>query len=205
MRRLIFSIIILSSTCALAGIYDLPQAELVMNKKYDISSEYSAQLGYLPVGAFNKYIGLGGSYLKLFNETHGWEVANVIIPIEIQTNLKKVLISDITYGASEDDFAVLKAMITTGYFYSPFYTKSLLFNSNLIRSQLSFVTSAGAAIFNIGTIPTGSLGIVQRFFYGEKSSISFDARYYAFLTNRDNVRSQISLMAVFSFGIGNKK
>jgi len=102
-----------------------------MNKKYGLSDELTLQAGYFPVGAFNKYVGLGGSYTTVFNGNHAWEVINGIYTIEMAAGLKKDLID--FYAGSEDQFAVLKYLATTNYIYSPFYSKSLLFNSSVTR------------------------------------------------------------------------
>ncbi len=183
-----------------ADVYDLPATEIVMNKKYRLMDEMTGEIGYLPVGAFNKYAVAGLSYTHLFNDSQGWEVINAMYAMEMQASLKKDLING--FGAKESDFAVLRVLATTNYVFSPFYTKSLLFNSRIVHSQLSFVAGGGVANFTILTAPALDLGLIQRFFLSRKTSLKLDFRYYAFFSEQKTVRNHITLVAGFAFNFG---
>ncbi len=196
------SLVLQYGQMAHADVYDLPATELVMNKKYHIANEGTFGLGYLPVGAFNKYLAVGGSYTHLFNDVHGWEVANILYTVEMQAALKQDLIAG--YGGRSEDFAVLKFLATTNYIYSPFYTKSLLFNSSIVHSQLSFLAGGGVANYSILTAPAVDVGIIQKFFLGEKTSLKLDFRYYTFFSTQKTVRNHITMMAGISYNFGAK-
>lgn len=197
---LIFAIFISAACLARADVYDLPVAETVMNKKYKLKDETTLGVGYLPVGAFNKYALVGASYTHLFNDTHGWEVLNANYAIELQASLKKDLID--LYGADESKFAILKYLATTNYVFSPYYSKSVLFNSSIVHSQLSFLIGAGVANYSILTAPAIDVGVIQRFFIGQDTSLKFDFRYYTFISDNKTVRNHISLMAGIAFNFG---
>lgn len=185
---------------AQADVYDLPATEIVMNKKYRLMNEMTGEVGYLPVGAFNKYAVAGLSYTHLFSDSQGWEVLNAMYAMEMQASLKKDLIEG--FGAKASDFAVLRVLATTNYVFSPFYTKSLLFNSRVVYSQLSFVAGGGIADLTILTAPVVDLGLIQRFFLSRKTSLKLDFRYYAFFSEQKTVRNHITLVAGLAFNFG---
>lgn len=185
---------------ARADVYDLPATEIVMNKKYRLMDEMTGEIGYLPVGAFNKYAVAGLSYTHLFSDSQGWEVLNAMYAMELQASLKKDLIAG--FGAKASDFAVLRVLATTNYVFSPFYTKSLLFNSRIVHSQLSFVIGGGMADFTILTAPAVDVGLIQRFFLGRKTSLKLDFRYYAFFSEQKTVRNHITLVAGWAYNFG---
>ena len=196
----ILSSFLISFSMASADVYDLPAAETVMNKKYRLMDEMTGQLGYLPVGAFNKYMVAGASYTHLFNDVQGWEVVNAMYAMEMQASLKNDLIAG--YGAKDDDFAVLRILATSNYVFSPFYTKSVLFNSSIVHSQLSFVAGGGIANYTILTAPAVDVGIIQRFFLGKKTSLKLDFRYYAFFSDQKTVKNHITLVAGLAYNFG---
>lgn len=202
MKNIFFALILTLGFASVskADVYDLPKAETVMNKKYRLMDEATFGLGYLPVGAFNKYALVNASYTHLFNDVHGWEVINANYAIELQASLKKQLIDE--YGGEESSFAVLKYLATTNYVFSPFYSKSVLFNSSIVHSQLSFLIGGGVANYSILTAPAIDVGLIQRFFVGEDTSFKFDFRYYTFLSNNKTVRNHISIVVGMAFNFG---
>src|SRR4051794_38040737 len=128
--KFVIGLVILFSSVVFADVYDRPQFETVMSKKYRMRSELTLDAGYLPIGSYSKYTTAGAAYTYQVNVVHGWEVLNYWGAQEIRQNLKKELLN--SYGAVEEDFAVLKSIVTSNYVYSPFYTKSILFNSSVV-------------------------------------------------------------------------
>lgn len=202
--KILILLLSLYSINAVADIYDLPEPELIMSRKYEVKSELTLNLGYLPVGAFSKFVLGGGSYTKYFNDNQAWELINVLGAAELSSGLKKELLA--SYGAEPETFPVLKFVATTNYILSPFYTKSLLFNSSVVYSQLGFAIGAGFAQFSIDPAPTVDFGIIQRFYWGDNHSLKIDIRSYTYLSGRseiqETVRNHIYVILGYSFFFG---
>lgn len=207
MKKLVsFFIILLMALITKADIYDVPAAELVMNKKFNVSNEIDLQFGYVPTGSLSKYGLIGISYAKFFTPNHGWEVLNLLYTHELQTSLKKTLLAPPPDGygdlVASGDLAQQKALITTGYLLSPFYTKSLLFNSKLIYSQTTFPFSAGVGLFNIGTVPVASFGMEQTFFITKNSAVKFDFRYINYFSKNETLKNNFNMIIGYAINFG---
>lgn len=181
-------------------VYDLPEVKPIINMLYPSTSEISLNLAYFPIGAFNKHIGFGGSYLYFPDPNHAWEVISASYFMESASGLKQTLIE--TWGAREEDFAVLQYMAKTGYSYVPFYSKSILFNSYLIHSRTLLNFSAGIASFKIEQPPLIAVGFGQNFYYGSGKGVKFEVDYLHFFKNNNYIQDQltISLGLVFAWG-----
>jgi outer membrane beta-barrel protein len=173
-------------------VYDLPPQEVIMNQKYKAKDELSLKFGYLPIGAFNKFAGGGLSYTHMFNQNHGWEIVNGIYVVELEQNLKKLLVAE--YGATKQDFNVLRGLVTSNYQFAPFYSKSLVFNRYITHSQLSILIGGGMALFEPKKIPTADIGLVQKFHLNQRFGLNFDFRYYYFFSNERVRINQISML-----------
>lgn len=200
---ILLSAIYFAASFARADVFDLPEPEPVMNKKYTSQSDITFSVGYLPVGAFNKHVDANLSYIHLFNENHGWEVINAAYLYELRKSLKKVLMQ--YYGATDNDIRVLKYLVSSNYVFAPFYTKSLLFNSKIVYSSLSFVTGPALGFFNNGILPGADLGLIQKFYLDEKYSLKFDARYFYFFANSGVMTNHIVLNVGLSYNFGGLK
>lgn len=193
-------------------LFDLPKPELVMKKQFSDKNDLTLSAGYFPMNSFAKYALLGASYIHYFNDSHGWEVLNAQMALEQRTSLKRDLLdpsngySNIFDGVSrpitENDFATLQYMASTSYVYSPFYMKSLFFNSSQVHMRLSILFGAGMAQFQTLSCLVTSTAIVQKFMFNPGNALSFEARFMSFLTKEDTVRDNISLSLgyVFSWG-----
>ena len=181
-------------------VYDLPEVTPIINQLYPSAQEFSINLAYFPIGAFNKHIGLGGSYLSFPNPNHAWEVLSAYYFMESASGLKKTLIE--SWGAKEENFAVLQYLVKTGYSYVPFYSKSILFNSYLVHSRTLLNVSAGLASFKIEQPPMLSVGFGQNFYFGEGKGIKFEVDYLHFFKSNAYIQDQltISLGLVFAWG-----
>lgn len=183
-----------ASTASAKDIYDIPEVKPILNQLYPASHEFSVTGAYFPVGAFNKHLGLGGSYLYYFTPNHTWEVTGYGFT-ELPSSLKKVLIE--SYGASENDFAVLQGLVKTGYQWVPFYTKSILFNSTLIHSRTFFGFSVGAASFKIESPPLVSVGFAQDYYFAQNTGFKFAVDFLHFFSKNKYIQDQLTI----SFGL----
>jgi outer membrane beta-barrel protein len=193
-------ILIFAALPSWADLYDLPTPSLVMNKKYEARNQFGIALGYLPMNSFSKYMTVGLNYTWKPTDVYGWEVINVQGASEIASGLKKELID--SYGQEAQDFAVLQGLATTNFVYSPFYMKSLLFNSEMVHSQLSFMVGAGMAKFSTKSVPVLDAGLALKFFLQSKNAFDVDIRYYSFSSDDRTIRSNIMLTANYAISFG---
>lgn len=183
-------------------VYDIPEIKPILNQLYPSDSEFSVNFSYFPVGAFNKHLGLGGSYLTFMNPNHVWEVISASYFMESASGLKKTLIE--SWGAQESEFAVLQYVAKTGYSYMPFYSKSILFNSTLVHSRTFLSFGGGVAGFKIESPPLVSIGFAQNFYFGEGKGFKFAVDFLHFFKNNKYIQDQltISLGILFAWGDG---
>ncbi len=181
-------------------VYDIPEVTPIINQLYPATNELSLKLAYFPIGAFNKHIGLGASYLRLINPNHGWEVLSGYYFLEMPSGLKTAVID--SFGAKADTFPVLKYMLKTGYTYVPFYSKSILFNSYLVHSRSYLNASVGVSDFQIEKPLFVSIGYGQNFYFGADYGIKFELDYVNFFKKSNYIQNQmtISVGMVFAWG-----
>jgi outer membrane beta-barrel protein len=199
-KFIIFIILILGVNAFAKDVYDIPPVKAILNPLYPSDQEISLSVSYFPIGAFNKHIGFGGSYLNFINENHVWEVLSAYYFVESASGLKQVLLE--SYGASESEFAVLQFMAKTGYAWSPFYSKSILFNSSLIHSRTFLSFSAGFASFKVESPPLVSVGFGQNFYFGEGKGLKFAVDYINFFKKNDFIQNQLTISAGLLFAWG---
>jgi len=187
--------------------YDLPKVVAVQNRTYYLNSDLTVNLGWLPSDAFNKGYTIGGSYTYFFSDYLGWEVVNANYSFNSETNLKKDLLEN--FGAAVEnvgfggilDFIVY--YFTSNVVYTPLYTKSLLFNKNIVRGEVSFVFGAGGAGFDeSGLRALITAGAYLRFFTKEDRSWKFDFRNNVYFEKSLGAVNTISLMVGYSMQLG---
>ena len=198
-KSVLFFILFLffGGTVQAKDVYDIPSVRPILNPLYPSSSELSLGFAYFPIGAFNKHIGIGGSYQTFLTENSVWEVISAYYAVEMPSGLKNALIQ--SYGASESDFAVLQFMAKTGYSWSPFYTKSILFNSKLIHSRTFLNFSGGIAGYKIESPPLVSVGFGQNYYFGESSGLKFGVDYMHFFKNNKYIQDQLTINLGYLF------
>lgn len=181
-------------------VYDAPEITPVINQLYPSKNELSIKVAYFPIGAFNKHLGIGGSYLSLENPNHGWEIISGYYFLEIPSGLKSSVID--SFSADPGSFPVLRYMIKTGYTYVPFYSKSILFNSSLVHSRSYLNVSAGLSDFKIESPPFISFGYGQNFYFGNSYGTKFEVDYVQFFKKNNYIQNQLTISAgiVFSWG-----
>lgn len=197
---LILFFVSLAAVAAPKDVYDVPEMTPIINQLYPSASEFSLKLAYFPIGAFNKHVGIGASYLRLENPNHGWEVLSGYYFLEMPAGLKNSVID--SYGASAETFPVLKYMLKTGYTYVPFYSKSILFNSYLVNSRSYLNASVGVSDYQIEQPPFLSVGYGQNFYFGRDHGVKFEVDYVNFFKKSNYIQNQltISVGMVFAWG-----
>jgi outer membrane beta-barrel protein len=193
-------------------LFDLPKPEPVMNKLHLNKNDLSVFAGYFPMNSFAKYYMIGGAYTRYFGDTHGWEVLNAQMASEQRTSLKSDLLNpangytNISNGTARPilakDFATLQYLLSTSYVYSPFYMKSLFFNSSQVAMKLSFLLGAGMAQFQTVSATTVNAAVLQKFIFASGNALSFEARYLAFLLKDDTIRDNIALNFAYVWSWG---
>ncbi len=183
-------------------VYDIPEVTPIINKLYPSTSELALKLAYFPIGAFNKHLGFGATYLTLFSPNHGWEVLSGYYFSEMPSSLKNAVIE--SFGAKASTFPVLKYMVKTGYDYVPFYSKSILFNSYLIHSRTFLNISAGVSDYQIEKPPFLSIGYGQNFYFGTNKAFNFDVAYVNFVKKSNYIQNQLTISFGLVFAWGNE-
>lgn len=199
-KFILIALFFISGPVLAKDVFDIPPVSPILNPLYPSDHEVSLNLSYYPIGAFNKHIGFGGSYLNFINENHVWEVLTAYYFVESPSGLKQVLKE--SYGAGENEFAVLQYMAKTGYAWSPFYSKSILFNSTLVHSRTLLNFSAGMASFKVESPPLLSVGFGQNFYFGEGKGLKLAVDYIHFIKKNDFIQNQLTISAGLLFAWG---
>lgn len=194
-NKLVYFILLFGMTdiATAKDVYDVPEVTPIINQLYPSNNELSFKLAYFPIGAFNKHVGLGISYLRLVNPNHGWEVLSGYYFSEMPSGLKTSVID--SFGAQAETFPVLKYMIKTGYSYIPFYSKSILFNTFLVNSRSYLNASAGISDYQIERPAFLSVGYGQNFYFGSNYGVKFEVDYVHFFKNSNYIQNQLTISA----------
>lgn len=185
-----------------ADLYDVPRVNLLEKRNYDVRSEGTLQLGYFALGAFSKYLAIGGTYTHSFSDFTAWELVNGMYTYELPSGLKNDLLVNFPDRATPDSFSVMNFTATTNLMFTPLYTKNLLFNSSIVHSQASLVAGGGVSGFTTAVVPTIDVGVVLRYFISKSSSLKFDFRDYIFLTGDQSIKNNLALIGGFAHNFG---
>ena len=212
---LILSLSILLTTARASAapaekLYELPKIVAVQNRSYFLNRDLNLQIGYLPSDAFNKGYTIGGSYTHFFSDYLGWEVVNANYSFNSETRLKKDLLENFQAEVANVGFGGVLDYIQwwalTSLVYTPLYTKSLLFNKDVVRGETSFVFGAGGAQFKAtGMRPLISAGLYLRFFTRPDRSWRFDFRNNVYFEDSLGAVNTVSLMVGYSMQLGGNK
>ena len=211
MRYLFLTLFIQIAPAAFAeppsDVYDLPKVVAVQNRAYQVTRELTLQAGYLPSDAFNKGYVLGSSYTYFFSDYLGWEIIDANYVINSATGLKSDLLDccdvDVQNAGFDGVLDYMQWYVLSNFVYTPLYTKSLLFNKDVIRGEISFVGGAGGAKFaDSGIRPLISLGLYVRFFTAENRSWKFDFRNNVYLEDSLGAVNSMSLIVGYAFHFG---
>jgi outer membrane beta-barrel protein len=182
---------------ALADIYDVPKVVAVQKRTYLLNKEITAQVGYLPLDPFTRYVSVGGAFTWYLTDYAGWEVINGFYAASIPSGLRDQVVPGLTLP-----YDSLSFIATSNIVFTPFYTKNLLFNSSIVYGETSIVGGVGTGGFSSGNKLCIDVGIVQRYFTGEATSIKLDIRDYIFLSSE--TRNQLSFAISFAYNFGAK-
>ena len=187
--------------------YDLPKLVALQDRENYLKSEVSLSAGYLPSDSFNKGVIVGATYSYYFSDYMAWEVANFNYSFNIETSLKSDLVTnfpiEIKNVGFEGALDFIKFYATSNLVYTPFYNKSLLFNSTVVRGETSFVFGGGAVKFQTtGYKPIVDMGLYLRYFTTAATSLKFDFRTNLYYDSDLGVSNFFSLVVLFAIQLG---
>ena len=180
--------------------YDLPEPVAIQHRKYQMTDSLFLNAGYIPTDSFNRGYTFATGYRVALRPWLNWEVLNYTQVANHETQLKHDLenlnlkVENIGLGGN---FDWPKQIYMTGFHYSPFYSKSLMFNSSLVYSETSLFLGAGAIMFNtVGAKPMIAPGIATRMYISE--SFAFNAYFRDYFYKDD----ALGINGIIDFGIG---
>jgi outer membrane beta-barrel protein len=183
-----------------------PQLVAIQNKANYLDHDLSFEFGALPSDAFNKGITVGGSYTYFYSQYSAWEIVNLKGNINFETSLKQELLDvgvDVTNTTLEGKLDPISFILTSNYVYTPFYSKSLLFNSSILNSETSFVAGIGTVKFKTtGFQPLLNLGAYARYYTDIGRSWKFDLRWNFHSDSAGNLGNFIFIGASYSMQLG---
>jgi outer membrane beta-barrel protein len=167
----------------------------VQDRKYKLKHELSANIGFLPLDAYNKYFTFGGSYTYNFSDWIAIELGNFSFSVANDTGLERELVRN--WVADPVGYDLIKFMINGGIIYTPIYTKLLLFNSVLVRGSTYFILGGGAIkLQTAGTSPEVHVGFGFKVFVKNWFNVRLEIR--DFLYKADGWDNALYLGAGFS-------
>lgn len=183
-----------------------PQLVAIQNKANYLDHDLSLEFGVLPSDAFNKGVTLGGSYTYFYSQYSAWEIINLKGSINFETSLKQDLLDvgvDVTNTTLEGKLDPISFIITSNYVYTPFYSKSLLFNSSILNSETSFVAGIGTIKFKTtGFQPLVNIGAYARYYTDLGKSWKFDLRWNFHSDSSGSLGNFIFIGASYSMQLG---
>jgi outer membrane beta-barrel protein len=201
--NLLFTLIIgsLFAQDTTEDVYTLPKLVAVQSRQYYVNHDLTFHAGYLPMDSFNKSVVLGGSYTYYLSDFLAWEVANFNYAMNQDTGLKDQLRDE--FNADTGDILDYpNYYVTTSLVYTPLYNKSLLFNKNLVFSDISFVFGGGMMKYDFqGNGGVVQIGAIFRFFTAPSQSIKFDFRTVIPM-GFNEARVNLSIIIGYSWQLG---
>lgn len=180
--------------------YDLPEPVAIQHRKYQMNDSLFLNAGYIPTDSFNRGFTFSTGYRHAFQPWLTWEVINYTQVANKETQLKNDLSNlqlDVKNVGLGGVFDWPKQIYMTGLHYSPFYSKSLMFNSSLVYSEMSFFFGGGALNFNTtGIKPMIAPGLATRIYFSE--SFAFNAFFRNYFYQDDAV----GINGILDFGMG---
>lgn len=185
---------------------EIPKLVAIQNKANYLDSDLSYHFGVLPSDAFNKGLTFGLSYTKFFSQYKGWEIFNIQGNLNIETSLKQDLLDlnvVVENSALDGELDPINFIITSNYVYTPFYSKSLLFNTTVVNSETSFLVGVGAVKFKkFDYQPLINIGMYSRYYTKIGRSWKFDFRWNFHKESSGSMGNFIYLGAAYSMQLG---
>ncbi|MFK8137896.1 MAG: hypothetical protein AB8E15_06025 [Bdellovibrionales bacterium] len=187
-------------------VFKAPELVAIQNKSNYLDHDLSVGLGLLPSDAFNKGVTLGVSYTYFYENYSAWEIIQFRQSFNLEQTLKTDLIDlgvDLNSNNFKGKLDYIDHIITTSWIYTPYYSKTLMFNSKLINNETSFRLSLGGVKFKeTGYQPLIGLGAYTRYYteLGRSWKLAFDLNIH--FDEIDGVRSFLYVGADYSFQLG---
>lgn len=156
----------------------------VQSRQHEMSHEFSAWLGTLPLDAFSKGLTFTGAYTIHFNEFVAWEVGQFTYSYGIDTDLKADL-NNLPNPVGPTPFEVVKYFVTSSVMLKPLYGKATAFNRLLIFGEMFIDVGAGYGWMTITGRPVVNVGVGARVYAGKIVSFRLDVRDYMFFNTED--------------------
>lgn len=187
--------------------YEVPESSALENRQIQSKNDISLNFGVLPLDAFYKAATVGLKFSQKLSPLWSWEFLDLESIYPQNTTLKNELIDKFS-AQPEGILETPKFYATTSFVYTPIYSKSLIFNKDVLHSEISFLGSGGAVQFSKGdTSPMFGGGILMRFFQSPKVSYKLDSRlfYHSAKGKSSHFLLNIGLSVTYEFGEGAKK
>ena len=185
---------------------EVPEVVAIQERSNFLSHDLSFNLGALPSDAFNKGVTFGVSYTYFLSPYSAWEVVDVNGNLNLETSLKtefEELNVDVENTALEGKLDPIRYIVTTSYVYTPFYSKSLLFNRSLVQSETSFLVGAGAVAFDsVPTQPLVNFGAYSRWFTSSSRSLKLGIKWNFHLDSNGSVQNFFHINFAYSMQLG---
>jgi outer membrane beta-barrel protein len=200
LSALFYALVLSCAVQAAESVYDLPSSEVAIQaRRYQMNHSVLVSAGYMPTDSFNRGYPLTGayryalaSYLTL-EGSFSW-VLNQKTSLEDEFNALNVQVQNIGLGGVLD---YPRQIYMLGVHYSPMYSKSLLFNSQLVYSETSLFLGTGSLNFNqVGYKVMLAPGISTRLYMGPKTALVGYFRDYFYSDD------QRGITGIIDFGVG---
>jgi outer membrane beta-barrel protein len=187
--------------------YELPDIVALQTRDNYLNKGFTFSIGYLPSDAFNKGLIFGGSYTHFFTDYFAWEIVNGQYAINFETSLKDDLINNFPLEIENVGFDGrldhVQYYATSNVLYTPFFTKSLLFDDAIVLGEMSFLFGGGVVRFEkTGIKPLIDTGLYLRYFLGQSSSLKFDFRVNFYHDQERGLGNFLSFIIGYSMQLG---
>jgi len=198
-KHLVITSVLLFCSGVFASTSEIPKVIAIQKRNYHLGTELGLNVSYLPMDSFTNYFVLGGNVTHYFSDYLGWEIINGGYANGTSTGLREYIVNN--FALEPTDYDTMNYFFTSNIIYTPFYTKNLVFGSNIGYGDMSFVLGGGLSKYtrlnNINTIDTG---IILRYALSEVTSLRFDFRYYFYLGG--DLKSNLGITIGWSYNFG---
>jgi outer membrane beta-barrel protein len=186
-------------------IYELTEIVAVQNRAFQFPESVSFFGSYMPSDAFNRSIGVGGSYSYTINDRYAWEVIRyshvMTSPTAAKQDVQNQNLSLVAGNGGVLDYPT--NIFNTGVTFTPLYNKGLLFNKTLVYSEISFYLGAGLSTFaQTGNRFLITPGVQARFYYSQGTAILAHFRDHFYEDPSNGFSNMIDFGLAVEFKVG---
>jgi outer membrane beta-barrel protein len=152
---------------------------VVQERLFRQGLELTANVGILPLNAFDKGFVVGGAVTYHFTNLWAWEIAQGgYVVANIDTGLRTQLLNNFDVQPTELSRATF--LVGSNVVFTPFYAKVAGLNRSIDHLEIFFPAGIAFAGYEDPTTYQGGLdlGLGVRWYLGTHTSIRFDARNY---------------------------